>query len=192
MIDVDGTLCPSIFNNDRLKNDNRNCLSPEFLNDLAAVEPYEWWCPATGLRYVADDGRAVIRRSSGRWSGQVCILVTGRLPAHEKLTINWFLDLCDGYEDGPAEISFVSVPWDDTCETREESYEKYVKQKVERLSLLVGVWCATMYQSHFDDYEIHVYEDDTNVLREMRKHLYYKDTDKGLHVVDNGEVHDYP
>jgi hypothetical protein len=168
--DKDGTLCKSIFNNDRLKNDNKNCLSPDFLKDLANEPPFPW-----------------LKREQWRFIG-MNIMVTGELPQHEDCARTWFVK-----HTGVGLHGYVSVPWDDSKQTREASYQDYVARKVEKLSQLVTDWCAVMYQSGFPDYEIHVYEDDTNVLAEMRKHLYYKDTDKGLHVVDDkGEVHPYP
>jgi hypothetical protein len=192
LIDVDGTLCKSIFNNDRLKNDNKNCLKEDFLKDLAEVVPYEWWCPISDTYTVVVNGaeRKPLRESE-LWGGQVCILVTGRLPVHEELTLKWFGKHCAGWEDAPAEVSFVSVPWDDTCTTREESYRKYVMEKGKMLEKQIVNWFCALRDSNIQ-HDIHVYEDDTNVLDELKARIYLA-INYTAHVVDkNGEVHDYP
>lgn len=166
LIDVDGTLCPSIFNNERLKDDNANCLTPEFLKDLAEVQPYEW---------------AMVTEA---WKQAINIIVTGRLPAHETITRTWCSVYCSMNVAG-----FVSVPWDDSCKTREASYKKYIAQKFSKLRALAIAWNDALEASHIDDRECHVYEDDENVLRSLA------DADLGLvlHVVDkSGEVHPYP
>jgi hypothetical protein len=126
-------------------------------------------------------------RESDYWYGQVCILVTGRLPTHEQLTLDWFGAYCATYEDAPAEVSYVSVPWDDSCATREESYKKYVRQKYMKLLDIALAWCKTFNESGIEG-ECHVYEDDVNVLAALAD----KQIGLDLHVVKDGEVHDYP
>lgn len=71
LVDIDGTLCPII---DEWKRDppiiGEDALTPEFVEKIRNITPYEW----------------TFRRS---WIGDVNIIVTGRCPGHEGVTMQW-------------------------------------------------------------------------------------------------------
>ncbi|MEX2715462.1 MAG: hypothetical protein Q6370_004080 [Candidatus Sigynarchaeota archaeon] len=171
LIDIDGTLCRSIFDNARLKNNNDNCRTGDFIRELKALEPFKW------CRHA--------------FYAPVNIIVTGRLHEHEKLTIDWFYENCmDPAHASLDRISFVSVPWDDTKITREASYADYVERKSSVFEKLISEWHKALSLSNIV-YELHLYEDDKAVLARLRRWL-KADVGLHLHVVENGEVHEYP
>lgn len=142
--DMDGCLCPSIFDNNRLKNDNRNCLKFDFLRDLTAVRPYPW-----------------VEMSAPVVFNDVNVIVTGRLPEHRSITVDWF----NRHAKRPPN-DFFSVAWNDKLATRADSYQQYVRDKAERLMLLA------MQFSHITSTvgihtRVNVYEDDENVLSRL-------------------------
>jgi len=162
ILDIDGTLCPSIFHNDRLQNDNRNTLTSSFLCDLRCVKAYEWvqmrfWNPAN-----------------------IHCIITGRMREHEDLTRWWFHHWTNRTLN-----SYTSVEWNDTFATRDESYQHYIVQKVLAIcSLVAGFNQASEFTGI--PFEFRIIEDDVHVLArlwERRKDLRY-----ALRIVRDGNA----
>lgn len=125
-------------------------------------------------------------------NADINIMVSGRGSGLKDITEKWWDNNCrDVYGIPCGHMSYVGVDWNHR-DTSDQRLDAYVKRKVAALIDLIERWRDTMVASNMDC-DIHVYEDDENVLREVKKHEYYKYTDEGLHVVDAaGEVHDYP
>lgn len=149
LIDIDGTLCKSIFTNDRIKNDNRNCLNIDFINDLANLDAFDW---ANGV---------FLLRSCQQVGLYVDIIVTGRLPELEKVTRDWWYS-----KFGTSLHGYVSVSWNDNKNTHEESYKDYVFRKGNALLDISKAWKHVCWESNIP-LTIIVYEDDKNVLARM-------------------------
>jgi hypothetical protein len=144
IIDVDGCLCPSIFTNDRLQNDNANCLKPEFLADLAALPMHPWAVQ-----------EFLISPHHDTW---MRLLITGRLPEMEQLTLDWWGEHVDA---GPAPV-FISVPWNDKLTTREDSHRDYVVRKARRIADTIQFAVSAR-----PDVHCIVWEDDEDVLEKL-------------------------
>ena len=149
LIDADKTMFVRNKMWDQLDNKNTNALTPEFLAMLRHLNPTPWF-----------------ERNRAQWYGNVNVIVTGRLPEHKKDTMDRVHELFCEVESQKARWSFVSVKWDDTFSTREESYRDYVKRKSDRLSDFYQEWNTTLCVSNIPN-TIHIYEDDKNVLEEL-------------------------
>jgi hypothetical protein len=154
-IDVDGTLCPSIFHN--LKKlphgqQNESSLSPEFVQQLRDVEPFPW--TKYNNRYW--------------WIGNVNIIITGRIEAHRGVTMEWIYKHFTYGKSGEYRFSFLSVPFNDKLGDENDSYRDYYTRKGNRLGGLLIDWTSTLVSSNFPT-QINVFEDDVNVLRELCK-----------------------
>lgn len=142
LFDADDCIRSSIFHNDRLRNDNANCLTPEFLADLEKLIPFKWaveemqQTPPKDMRYHN-------------------IVVTGELPEHEAIFRRWWAKWFPDAKLG----AFVTVPWDDSLETREASYRNYVMRKTDMLAHMIVSALTGGYTAH-----VMVFEDDVNVL----------------------------
>lgn len=159
--DMDGTLCESIFSNARLQNDNGNARTEEFLRDLANVKPFAW-----------------ANAFNPRFAG-INIIVTGRLPQHEAISRSWFERITGQRVDG-----FVSVAWDDSLQTREDSYVDYVNRKVKILAGIIHAWHAVAGSCHAGVI-VRVHEDDSNVLADLAT-CQIRDTE--LYIVRDGKL----
>jgi hypothetical protein len=143
ILDIDGTLCPSIFHNDRLQNDNNNTLTPEFLRDLENVQPFDWV------------------RAHHWYTYDIHCIITGRMPQHERLTRRWF-----EWHTMEKLASFTSVHWNDTFATRDESYRDYIVQKAVAICCTVdGFNNATKLTGV--PFEFVIVEDDEHVLANL-------------------------
>jgi hypothetical protein len=162
ILDIDGTLCPSIFSNDRLQNDNRNTLTSSFLCDLRCVKAYEWvqmrfWNPAN-----------------------IHCIITGRMREHEDLTRWWFHHWTNRTLN-----SYTSVEWDDTFATRDESYQHYIVQKTVAICCTVDGFNNSAKITGVA-FEFVIVEDDEHVLTrlwEMRP-----DVRRSLWIVRDGRA----
>jgi hypothetical protein len=146
LLDADKTMFERNPMWDQLDNKNANALTPEFLAMLRYLKPTPWF-----------------ERNRAQWYGNVNVIVTGRLPEHKKPTMERVHELFCEVDSQKARWSFVSVEWNDKLPTREESYHDYVKRKADRLSDLYQEWNTTLCVSNIA-HEIHIYEDDKNVL----------------------------
>lgn len=165
-IDVDNTLCPSIFTNDRIRGNKNNTLTDEFLSDLARVKPFSW---------VYGYFRPL----------SVNIIVTGRYKEHEEITKKWFEHHCNVLMHG-----FVSVEWNDNKNTYDASHVDYVNRKVSKLGELMWDWSDTLMNSNLQG-EINVFEDDKNVLHELSKSengFMQNIKNANLWIVNNGQA----
>jgi len=105
IVDVDDTLCPSIFKN-IVHNDNGLLRTPGFEKQLMEVTPYKW-------------------AREWDWKQYDKIVVnTGRLVEWNDITRNWLFGMI------PVPVEIINVEWDDSYPTREESYKDYVKRKI--------------------------------------------------------------
>ena len=145
ILDIDGTLCPSIFSNDRLQNDNDNCLTDEFLHDLLCVKPYAW-VEEHATRGFFDHHT-------------INVVITGRMRDHQDVTERWFREHTHAILD-----QFVSVQWDDSLATREESYADYVPRKWRQIDASYRGFTRVSTFNGFP-FECRVVEDDEAVLR---------------------------
>lgn len=152
-VDIDGCLGgPSPFTN--IENNNVVCMTPEFLKKLRTLPYYEWWDYNT-------------------FDGEIVILVTGRLPDHQQVSVEWFAKRAGTWTIGPHEIAYVSTPWDDSKPSKEESYAAYVVSKASKLADLTSRWRRTLEASHIPA-DIRMYEDDKNVLNKVVMWLAYE------------------
>ena len=143
ILDVDGCLCPSIFTNDRLQNDNRNCLKPAFLADLAALPMHPW-----AVQELNDEHVETWMR----------LLITGRLPEMENLTLDWWEK---HVHIGPNPV-FTSVPWNDKMATREASHRDYVGRKGRMIANTIQFVVSAR-----PDVHCIIWEDDVDVLQHV-------------------------
>jgi hypothetical protein len=158
LLDVDGTLCPSIFAN--ITHNDNSRFDDVFLEKLRNVEPYPWVGEWDWEQYHAP-----------------CIIVTGRLSDWNKLTWRWL--------DRWTRIGYLwdyteNIHWDDSLPTREESYKKYVQQKTLKLLELIARY-------NYAGYHVDVFEDDGNVIARLN-FLNQDVFDITRYIVEGGKI----
>jgi hypothetical protein len=144
LIDVDGTLAKRDACWSQLANNNENAKTTEFLDKLAKLG-----CNHEVVRHIS------LKRFDLK------VLVTGRLDEHYMTTMDWCKDVCGLEMD-----SLMTVPWDDTFATRDESYADYVKKKVAKL-LAIGNDFIQAYANVDISCDVVVYEDDELVVKQL-------------------------
>lgn len=137
IIDVDGTLCPSLFS-EHVHNDNSKLYTDEFKEKLANVKPYKW---VTGHPWMIYDK---------------IIACTGRIKELNPLTLTWLENHVK------RDIAIINAEWDDSLPTRELSYQNYVETKIDKIINMSSV----IARSRLPLYDVNVilFEDDMNVL----------------------------
>jgi len=136
ILDIDGTLCPSVFANIR-HNDNSLLCTPEFEERLRTVQAFPW----------------VVKHDWAQY--RYIIVITGRLQKWRDLTYTWLQE--HGIEIFSFDIH--EIEWDDSLPTREDSYNDYARRKVLRISREIATRLAGSKNAR-----VTVYEDDKNVL----------------------------
>lgn len=173
-IDVDGTLCPSIFYNLKKDNQDEASLSPEFMQKLRDIEPFLW------TKYD----------NQYWWIGNVNIIITGRLEQHRAVTMEWIYKHFTYAKSGEYRFSFISVPFNNQLGDEKVSYRDYYTRKAGKLARLMLDWATTLASSHLE-MRINVFEDDVHVLQELHSVEFMRNFRKdqvNLWVVQNGQV----
>ena len=132
ILDIDGCLCASQYVNIK-HNDNSRLLSKEFQLRLRSNLPFPW-----------------VKRFKWDYYEKLHF-ITGRMEAHHLVTMEWLRDI---FPDQTATLHHVE--WNDSYETRQQSYEDYVKRKT---AAIIDQYENTMTTDYVD-----VFEDDARVM----------------------------
>jgi len=140
ILDVDGTLGDSPFKNIK-HNDNSQLENPGFIQKLKSVVPFPWVTQHDWNQYAS------------------IYVITGRLAAWNQITHEWLYNRA-GIKVYHSDIT--NTEWNDTYESRTESYHDYVRRKTWQIA-------SQICQCHLyrRPARVEVYEDDKNVIKAL-------------------------